>query len=277
MASITIDDANITGWSEGEQVSLAELFAVELPETEETAPSSDEEAEAWTARVADIQLANAGIRWRSEYTEPPRIQLSPITARVQSVNWPFEGISPVNLAFTLNAETQFKVDAHLVLGAGTGDLKYQLSGLSLPMFNPNLPSALKASLSSGQLDVAGELTMADYLPVEVSADGSITNFAGILEGSEEALTRWDSVRWQQLRVNLNERTAYMEKLLIHDYEGRVHIAEDGSVNASNVWQEEVGERAEEIVQDLDLNKPWQVEVPEIFVSDSAIDLSLIHI
>jgi Domain of Unknown Function (DUF748) len=271
VASITVDDANISGWSEGEQVSLADLFAVELPAAEETAPSSDEDGAPWTARVADIQLANAGIRWRSEFTDPPQIQLSPISARVQSVNWPLAGVSPVNLAFTLNSETQFDVDANLVLGAGTGDLKYQLSALSLPMFNPNLPSALKATLSSGQLDVAGELTMADYLPVEVTADGSITNFSGTMEGGEEALTRWDSVRWQQLRVNLSERTAYMEKLLIHDYEGRVHIAEDGSVNASNVWQEEVGERAEEIVEDLDLNKPWQVKVPEIFVSDSAID------
>jgi len=92
-----------------------------------------------------------------------------------------------------------------------------------------------------------------------------------MEDTEQALTRWQNVRWENVRVNIEQRTAYLEKLLIHDYEGRIHIAEDGSINASKIWQEEVGQRAEEIAEDMHLNEPWQLDIPEIFISDSAID------
>ncbi|MEH6586568.1 MAG: DUF748 domain-containing protein [Halioglobus sp.] len=273
VAQILANQASITGWSEGEQVSLAELFAVDMPPS-----SADADAEAqegpeslWTAEISDLSLEDSTVLWRSEYTDPPQLSITPLSARAQSIKWPLAGDSPLQLAFKLNGETEFNVSGIMALDRGVGEIEYHLSGLKLPMFNPNLPSALKANLSGGQLNVDGGATLNEFLPVEVRMDGDLSDFSATVASSEEALTRWDTVRWKQLRVNLDERTADMEKLMIHGYEGRLHIAKDGSINASNVWQEEVGERAGAIVEDLDLDKPWQVHLPEIFISDSAID------
>ncbi len=43
----------------------------------------------------------------------------------------------------------------------------------------------------------------------------------------------------------------LEKLTIDRYIGRLHIKEDGSINASNVWKEELGD------QDKDKTDPDQ--------------------
>ena len=59
-------------------------------------------------------------------------------------------------------------------------------------------------------------------------------------------------RWffEGLAVDLNQNSLLLEKLAIDDYKGRLHIAADGSINASNVWKEEVGEQVEEIAENL---------------------------
>ncbi|PLW70107.1 DUF748 domain-containing protein [Pseudohalioglobus lutimaris] len=274
VSEVRIDNLAVAGWSEGAQVSLAELFAMDkLPESgaETEAAPRDETGPEWQVNVADIRLQNSNVRWRSEYTDPPELLISPVEARAQAISWPFSGDSPLSLSFTINDTTQFTVDGALALENGQGNLEYSLAALPLAWFNPNLPSALKATITDGKLDTRGTISLNEFLPVTVATDGSITAFSGSMEDSEEALTRWDTVRWSQLKVNLDERLVHLDKLQIHDYEGRVHIASDGSVNASRVWQEEVGERAGEIVHDLDLDRPWQVDVPEIFISDSAID------
>lgn len=271
VAQVLVNQASIAGWSEGEQVSLTELLAVDMPPSAADADAQDEPESLWTAEIRDISLEDSTVLWRSEYTDPPQLSITELTARAQAINWPLAGDSPLQLAFTLNGETKFNISGNMALDKGAGEIDYHLSGLKLPMFNPNLPSALKATLSGGQLNVDGGVTLSDFLPVEVRMDGDLSDFSATVASSEEALTRWDTVRWKQLRVNLDERTADMDQLMIHGYEGRLHIAKDGSVNASKVWQEEVGERAGEIVEDLDLDKPWQVHLPEIFISDSAID------
>ena len=271
VASVQIEGLGVSGWMEGERMSLLEMLSTEFPAEDSSSEPVDDSDAGWTAHVADVQLQAGQLHWRSEFTDPPRISISPIEARIQSVRWPLADVSPLELQFTLNQTTQFQLNGELALDKGIGALDYSLAQLAVPLFNPNLPSALKATIQSGKVDVSGSLTLDEFLPVEIAMDGEFSDFSGVLYGSEEALTRWDSLRWQKLQVNLEQRTAYLEKLLIHDYQGRIHIAADGSVNASKVWQEEVGERAEEIVEDLELDQPWQLEIPEIFISDSAID------
>jgi len=271
VAEVLVDGLDIAGWSEGAQVSLAKLFAPRnLPAPDDDAPD-DEAGSDWQLQVSDIRMQNGGLRWRSEYTEPPQLVVSPLNARIQDVAWPLQGDSPLSLALTINDTTQFALDGVLALDSGRGSLNYKLETLPLAWFNPNLPEALKANITAGHLDVTGDVSLNEFLPETVQLGGSINGFSGQMQGAEEALTRWDTVRWEQLRVNLEERQVSLQKLVIHDYEGRLHIAKDGSINASRIWQEEVGEKAGEIAHDLQLDRPWQVDIPEIFISGSAID------
>ena len=271
VAAVEVDKLSISGWSEGGRVSLTELFAVQgLPESEPEA-NTPEQSAPWTATVADIRLQGSDISWRSEFTEPSLMKLSPLSARAQSISWPLQGDTPLSLEFTVNRQTQLEMHGSLALANGEGTINYELDQLPLAWFNPNLPTALKAHITDGELDVSGAVTLGEFLPLVVQMNGAITSFSGTMEDSEESLTRWDAVRWEKLEVDLDKRQVYLAKLLLHDYEGRVHIAADGSINASRVWQDEVGEKADELVEELEWDQPWKVEIPEIYISESAID------
>ena len=274
--SISVDGLAVSGWSEEAQVSLTELFAVEFPADpageEEPEPDSDGDDAGWTAKIKTTRLLDSSLRWRSEFTDPPVLEVAPIEASIDELTWPLSGDSPLSLKLMVNQQLQVALDGALALADGSGSIGYKLEGLPLAWFNPNLPSALKAKLTGGQLQVAGEVVLADYAPTTVHLDGAITDFSGKIVDAETALTSWDTVRWEALEVDLEQHNVEMKKLSIDNFSGRIHIRKDGSINAQNVWQEEVGDRAGEIAEDLSLDdKPWTVSIPTILVTDSAID------
>jgi hypothetical protein len=274
--SISVGGLAVAGWSEGTQVSLAELFAVKLP----SGPAGEEEQESdgdgdeagWTAEIKTIRLHDSSLNWRSEFTDPPVLEVTPIEAGIDEFTWPLSGDSPLSLELMVNQQLHVALDGSLALANGSGNIGYELEGLPLTWFNPNLPSALKAQLTGGQLHVSGEVVLTDYAPTTVHLDGAITDFSGKIVDAETALTSWDTVRWEALDVDLDQHSVAMKKLSINNFSGRIHIRKDGSINAQNVWQEEVGVKAGEIAEDLSLDdKPWTVSIPTILVTDSEID------
>ena len=92
VADVLIDGAGASGWMEGDRISLPELFVLDLPDTpDEEAPAEAETSSEWQARIADIRLTNGNISWRSPFTQPATVIASPISARIQSVNWSLAG------------------------------------------------------------------------------------------------------------------------------------------------------------------------------------------
>ncbi|AQA19491.1 hypothetical protein BST95_15860 [Halioglobus japonicus] len=271
IGSISGQGLQVQGWSEGAQVSLADMFITSFPEVEASESAAADEANPWQVTLVQAALADSGIQWRSEYTDPPQMTIAPITASTGNIRWPFAGSSPASLALKVNGIASMQVQADLELASGGANIRYELAALPLTWFNPNLPAALKATITDGQLGVNGSVELEEFAPVRLNLDSQIEQFSGKIANEEEAITRWDSVRLKQLAVDLPKRQASLQQLFIHKYEGRVHIAEDGSINASKIWQEEVGEQAEEIAEELELDKPWDFSVPEILISGSAID------
>ena len=275
VASITVDGLDVAGWSEGSQVSLATLFAVELPEDpaapEDTDADDTQNDDGWTADIKTTRLQDSSLHWRSEFTDPPLLEVTPIEASIDNVKWPLSGDSQLSLNLTANQQAKITIDGALALANGDGNIDYRLEQLPLPWFSPNLPAALKAKITDGFMQVQGDVTLVGYAPSTINMEGAIKDFSGKIEGAETALTSWDTVRLQGLAVDLQKYTVALQKLSINKYAGRVHILADGSINAQNVWQEEVGEKAEELAQDLELDVPWAVSVPIIRVTDSEID------
>jgi hypothetical protein len=272
--SFAIEELQISTWREGTQLSLQDLFAVELPdESDEEPPATDDNTGEgdWTAALTTFQLKNSGVSWRSEYTDPAQLEITPLEASANAIQWPLEGNTALKLGLTINGETTAAVEGSLDLGTGTGALAYELQALPLTWFNPNFPAALKARLTGGEFQVKGDLTLADFAPATVAMDGSITGFAGKIEEEETSLTSWETVRWEKLRVDIVQRRVDLEKLSIDNYTGRIHINKDGSINASNVWEEEVGEQAEEVTEEITEDGPWAVNMPLIRITDSEID------
>lgn len=273
ITDITIDGLAVAGWMEGEQVSLVDLFAVhDLPQ--EDIPSVDTEDlddSGWTAQINGAKLVNSSIRFRTEFTDPPLLEVAPLEASLGRINWPLSGDTSMNLSLSINEQVTAGITGALDLGSGNGTLSYHLTELPLTWFNPNFPAALKAKLTDGHLATDGEVTLTAFAPATILNGGEITDFAGRVQDAEEALTNWDTVRWEELAVDVDAHTLALQKIFINQYEGRIHIQKDGSINMSKVWQEEVGDAAQEVADELQEGKPWSISIPQIVVSDSAID------
>jgi hypothetical protein len=271
--AITVDKLAVSGWSEGDRVSLAELFVMDFPSDPNAPPEPDtaDTDSAWSAAINAIRLRGSAVNWRSEFTDPPLLQVTPLEVTVENVNWPLSGDSPMSLDLTINEDTHLNIDGSLALAEGNGSLNYQLLGLPVPWVNPNLPEKLHAVITDGQVNITGEVALAGFSPSTMQLDGDISNFAGQMTDTEESLTNWEKVSWHQLRIDVDKRSVSLEKLALNNYAGRLHIRKDGSINAQNIWVDEVGEEAEELAEDLSLDEPWAVSIPRIVVNNSEID------
>ena len=276
--TITIDGLAISGWQEGQRLSLQELFLGTQPTDPGAAPLEEDEAEeedsteiGWSVALNKAKLINSSMRWRSEFTDPPTLDIKPIDASIENVTWPLSGDSQLALGLAANQQAKISLDGVLALAQGDGSINYSLDGLPLAWFNPNLPEALKAQITGGNIQITGNVALGEFTPMQIGLDGAIRNFSATREGAEENLTSWETVRFEGLSVDMTQNNLLLQKLAIDDYKGRLHIAKDGSINAMNIWKEEVGEQAEEIAEDLSRNKPWTFSIPAVELTDSEID------
>ncbi len=268
--SVALDGLTIAAWMEDSQVSLQQLLVMTLPAD---AAATDEKADeaAWKVALNKAQLRNGSLQWRSQFTDPRILSVQPIEATLENFNWPLSGDSRLSLNLAVNDQAHIAMNGTLALAEGNGSIDYTLDGLPLTWFNPNLPKALKATVTGGEVEVKGQAALHDYAPTTIALDGKIRGFAAQQEGAETAFTGWDTVRFDGLAVNMEQHSLALEKLTINRYTGRLHIHEDGSVNASNIWKEEVGEQAQEIAEVLTEDKPWSFSIPTIEINDSEID------
>ncbi len=269
--TVVLDTVSVAGWMEESRISLQELFAVNLP----AGPKEDEDESAagppWTVALNSAQLRNSRVRWRSGFTDPQVLDIQPLEASLKHLNWPLSGDTEMSLSLSINEQAGIEVSGKLALDPGNGSVDYSLQGLPLTWFTPNLPGALKATITGGNVAVQGQVALQDYSPTTITLEGRIRDFSARREGVEVRLTGFDLLRIDGLAVDMTEHSVVLEQLTIDAYTGRLHIHEDGSINASKIWQAEVGEEAQQIAEDLTADKPWTFSLPTIQISDSSID------
>lgn len=268
--TVALDSLTVATWMEGSQISLEQLFAVTAP-ADTADPEEKADDTGWTVALKKAQLRNSHLHWRSQFTDPQILDVQPIEATLENLNWPLSGDSRLSLSLAVNELANIAVKGSLALADGNGSIDYTLDGLPLTWFNPNLPTALKATIAGGKVEVKGQVALQDYAPTTITLDGKIQDFAARREGVETTLTGWDLVRVDGLAVQMEQHSLVLNKLAIQGYTGRLHIQEDGSVNAAKIWQEEVGEQAQQIAEELTEDKPWSFSIPTIEISDSKID------
>jgi len=269
--AVTVQGLVVEGWSEGSRLSLAELFAFQGDEAPSAATDEPDSSSPWTADVASIALGDSRVEWRSEYTDPPQMAITPIEIQINNLRWPFDQETDLSLEIALNEQARVTLQGALALASGAGAIDYTLEDLPLTWFNPNLPAGLRAQITDGFARMEGQLTLDEFAPTQLATGGAITAFAGRIADEASSSTSWETVRWRDLEVDLIKREVNMQKLSIDDYAGRLHIREDGSINTQNVWAEEVGEEAEELATELNQGEPWKISIPTIRVTDSQID------
>jgi len=268
IGSVDISGVGVQGFSEGDEISLASMFELSFPEGEPGTGESN-----WQAHFPNVQLSGSELRWRSQFTSPPVLSLSPIALRLTNLNWPPAGETGLDLTLAINDSANLSVTGGVDLGNGNGRLSYQLGNLQLTMLNPNLPAELNAQISRGALGAKGELILEDFAPGRVLMEGGVTDFAGIIEDKEEALTSWDTVRWQGLDVNLTQRSIILKSLGLNGYSGRLHIYEDGTINAQQVVQAKVDEAMQDGTLKEEEIRSWSFDIPSIYFTDSELNFT----
>jgi len=276
IVEVNVDGLGLASWMEGSQVSLAQMFVPgdETPEdSDATAGKSEVKSKdnGWSVTLGKARIVNSNLRWRSAYTDPAFLDIQPIEVSVDNFSWPFSGDTGLALKVAVNEQANLEVGGALQLDAGAGTLKYALKGLPLTWFNPNLPKALKVTMTGGEAEATGQVVLQEFYPASVALTGGVRDFSANQEGEELVFTSFKWVRLEGLAVDMQEHTLDLERAVIDEYHGRIHIHKDGSVNASRIWKEEVGEQAEQIAEDLTQDKPWTFNIPTIAITDSEID------
>ena len=297
--SVMIDGLVASGFSEGTRISLEEMLLGAADPNEPAAapppaPEDDSDAAQWSAQLQQFEVRNSGINWRSEYTEPALLRVTPIAAEASNLQWPLAGKAPFALDLSINDTARVDVEGEITLDSGDADISYSLSALPLPWFNPNLPSALNAAITSGQVDLEGAVSLHDFFPAKITLDAAITEFSAHQKDVETTFTSWSAVRATGLEVDLDTQAFALQELAINDYSGRLHIYQDGSINALNIWQAELssaeatpapaseqggaqeasGPDATADATDeagAEESAPWSVNLAQVLISDSQVD------
>ncbi len=280
--SLKIRGLEVRGWSEGSRVSLTEMLLPPPSEAEAgSAPEPPTEPAAfdWSLQLKLAEMEQSALYWRSEFTEPALLQITPLTAELRDVRWPAKEPSAFSLSLAINDAAKFDLAGALHAGTGEGDVAFALESLPLAWFAPNLPAVLRAEIGSGEARTAGTVRLEKFLPQTVNADGAVIDFSMRLRGADDALTRWDSVSWTGLDVQPLARSVNLNELHIEGYQGRLHIQEDGQINVQRLLAQEAATEtpqappSEEPGQPADTAQeaPWTVELPAIFVSNSTVD------
>lgn len=280
-----INGLAVEGWSEGKRVSLTEMLlpAVAQQPTADTPQTSSEPAgNGWALRLNLAALEHSELRWRSEFTDPALLRIAPVTAELRDLHWPATAPSALSLSLTVNDAARLDLAGALHAGDGSGNIAFALDALPLAWFAPNLPTVLQARISSGEARTSGTVQLLNFFPLSVAADGAVSDFSMRLLGAENALTRWDSVSWTGLAVQPEARSVSLAELHIEGYEGRLHIEEDGQINAQRILAEDAAKSVEapdqgapqgetdDVAADLP-EAAWTADLPAIFVSDSTLD------
>ncbi len=291
---ITLSGLSVSGKTQGEQISLVEMFTPDLdqaaPDTDAESETTAAEAEPWQVEIKRLKVPGATIGLSSPFTEPSRMEVNRLDLEISNLHWPSEQTAELSLELQLQDVTDIRLTGSVIPVTTSGTLQLAMTGLQVPWFSPNLPPQLKSSFTRGAIDLDASLTLLASVPLTLSSGGHLRDLVVDVEGVDQSLTQMRSLRWEDLAVDFNRQHARLERLLIDGYQGRLHIFADGTVNTQRAWQE-VAEDAqasqgsvtaygdgEEKVKDKAeaeatpaKSTGWTAELPVMQIADSSLD------
>ena len=276
IAEVAVTEIDVAGFSEGANVSLVDMFEMSLPADveelgAEAGAAAAAAAEPWRIKVASITGAGGQLDWGSEFTDPGTTRIRELEFSAGGITWPAEGPADMDLSLTLNERASLELTGRLNPGDGDGSFNYTLADLPLEWFSPNIPDVLNADVSGGALSTTGSANLADFAPTQVVLDGEVGKLQIIIHEETDAISGWESFRWKNLKVDIPRKTVTADALFLDRYQGRLHIREDGTINSQRLLQEQAEQDAADGEPPAEEGEPWQVSLPSILISKSALD------
>lgn len=235
--ALDIDALAVSGFSEGDTHSLLPMFLStgDSPDRTRaataTAAKTQDPGEPWQISLQQLTTDNSRVRWRSAYTTPDVIELSPVSLTLSELAWPAQDASAIELSLRANDQSDLTASGNIDIGSGSGSVNYQLLGQPLAWFNPVVADFLRATIDKGELHLDGSVTLAGFAPATVRLDSGVDDFALRIFGRDASALGWESMRIPGIQVNLRERSVAVGRIELDGYSGSLHILPDGRLNA----------------------------------------------
>lgn len=261
-----------------ENITLAQLLTPAVADDPAPTPQDEPETSAgttpWQVSLNRFSVADSRLDWRSSFTNPQHLAIAPISAQVSNLHWPTGGSSPLQGQLRINDHAQLDINGEIDIASGNGEIDLALNALPVYWFGPNLEKNLNTTLDTGEIDTTTHITLADFAPLRVTSDGAISDFSVTVAEAENAITRWKSVAWQGLAVAVPEQEIALQRLVLDQFSGRLHIHKDGTINTQRAIAERLEERAQEAGEEstpAEPSAPWAFALQEIHIVDSQLD------
>jgi len=244
-------------------------------------------ARPWRVAVNTVDLQDAAVRFEDRRRSPPlALGLDALTLNLSGVDTA-PGAAPMQvvLAATLDSGGQVQAEGRAALDPQAVDLQLEVTGLALAPVQPVLSEYLKLTLASGTASTQGRLTygkVAD-IPALLSYTGGFAIDQLLLEeiAPQRPFLALESVKADDLKLTLEPNKIDIGEMRLDKPVGRLIIAEDQSINLTDLLPER-GEPAAEpaavaAAPDQPAADPFPVTVARIKVNDGQLefaDLSL---
>lgn len=285
MNSLVVTELVVSGFDEGEVLSLRDIFvdpeasdpqaAGEEPfeaDTAEASDSGDTSPEEWSLGLASFSLDDSRVEWATPYLSPEKMVVSPLRVTASNIAWPAEKASEVGLALAINEQTRLSVDGDVHLATGVGTLNTELAEWQLAWLHPVLHEQVRTDLERGVFNLNAAVTLSDFAPEEVRLDASVIDLGTVLhETGQEAfsLERFDV---QGVRVQVPEEVARISKLILQSPRGSLHILEDGSINVNGIVRSGPSAEEEAEVPEAE-DTGWRVMIDSAVLADGRLDFA----
>lgn len=239
IGSVDLDtlDADISRNAEG-IVNIAQPF-MGADETQESEPDAQQNSDSefrWS--IDSVRLGNSTVDWHDEQPQSPvdltvkglNIEMGPLT---QALGEPV----PYKLDFKSNDDGELSARGQITMLPFTLESVLTVRSLALPQFEPYAQEFANIGLTSGQLNMEGNLDVDTQDPTitgTFSGTGEIDNLAITRKGQSDKLLSWDALVMNPIELNLDPGRLEIGTITINNPDANVVRRQDGSTNLDNI-------------------------------------------
>ncbi|MCZ4315602.1 DUF748 domain-containing protein [Comamonadaceae bacterium G21597-S1] len=255
------------------------------------APAAPIDERPWRVAIGTVDLQDAAVRLEDRRSDPPlALGLDALTLKLSGVDTA-AGAPPMQVAFgaTLASGGQLQANGSAALEPQAVDLQLAVNGLALAPVQPILSAYTELTLASGMASTQGRLTYGAVAgaAARLSYAGGLSVDDFLLEEvtPQRPFLAWKSVRTDDLNLTLEPNAVDIGEVLLEQPVGRLIIAEDLSLNITDVLKKRDGATAGDddqaptpaVADGEPAADPFPVTVARVKVDDGQLefaDLSL---
>ncbi len=215
------------------------------------APAGPAGESPWRVAVRTVDLQDAAVRFEDRRRDPPlAMGLVAITLNLSGVDTAV-GAPPMQLALgaTLASGGEIQAKGSAALDPQAVDLQLAVTGLALAPVQPVVSEYAELTLASGIASTRGRLTygaVAD-VPARLSYTGGFAVDRFLLEEitPKRPFLAWESVKSDDLKLTLEPNAVDIGEVMLDQPVGRLIIAEDQSINVTDVLKKRDGAATED--------------------------------